>query len=284
MSVESSSSACCSRVYCWTEVDSWTEAYRFCRDNHDHPHDYLDEHEDVNADEFEERAPPAEGAPALFDALAHELPNIQRGIRDDNPDNLGNRDNDRRAEWRPRIGRYKDDFPQLYERDYWKLLKAAHPANLEVDTASTVTVNKLNKFQTQVYDRVVTHYRAVLGGDDSHQLLLNVDGPLPAGTGKSFLIQVLSLSLQTMARTASNPLTAKSPVLRVAPTGSASFRITGQTLHALFALPVKGGYRPLKGAQVTMLNALLGHVKYLIVDEKSMLSLRVMSWVDQRLR
>ena len=107
---------------------------------------------------------------------------------------------------------------------------------------------------------------------------------LPAGTGKSFLIQVLSLSLQTMARTASNPLTAKSPVLRVAPTGSASFRITGQTLHALFALPVKGGYRPLKGAQVTMLNALLGHVKYLIVDEKSMLSLRVMSWVDQRLR
>jgi hypothetical protein len=158
-------------VYCWTE------AYRFCRDNHDHPHDYLDEHEDIDADEFEEHAPPAEGAPALFDALAHELPNIQRGIGNDNPDNIGNRDKDRRAEWRPRIGRYKDDFPQLYERDYWKLLKAAHPANLEVDTASTVTVIKLNKFQTQVYNRVVTHYRAILGGDDSHQFLLNVDGP-----------------------------------------------------------------------------------------------------------
>ncbi|KJZ70277.1 hypothetical protein HIM_10321 [Hirsutella minnesotensis 3608] len=108
------------------------------------------------------------------------------------------------------------------------------------------------------------------------QILLHVDGG--GGTGKSFLIKVLSSHLQVAAL--SNP----SPICRVAPTGVASNQIQGSTIHSLLRLPVGGAFTDLPPADAAALQSRLRHVKYLVIDEKSMLGLEQLARIDARLR
>lgn len=78
----------------------------------------------------------------------------------------------------------------------------------------------------------------------SKQLLLNIGGR--ASTGKSFIIQVLSLHLERR--------TPYEVIIRCAPTGAASFGIKDSTLHALFKFPFKKkSYEPLSSANVATL-------------------------------
>ncbi|KJZ69214.1 hypothetical protein HIM_11393 [Hirsutella minnesotensis 3608] len=108
------------------------------------------------------------------------------------------------------------------------------------------------------------------------QILLHVDGG--GGTGKSFLIKVLSSHLQAAALP--NP----SPICRVAPTGVASNQIQGSTIHSLLRLPVSGAFTDLSPADAAALQSRLRHVQYLVIDEKSMLGLEQLARVDSRLR
>jgi hypothetical protein len=66
----------------------------------------------------------------------------------------------------------------------------------------------------------------------------------------------------------------------------ASNQIGGQTLHSLLRLPIDGNYRSLSDTP-TVLSALQRRFKgvhYLVIDEKSMLGLKTIAWIDQRLR
>jgi len=66
----------------------------------------------------------------------------------------------------------------------------------------------------------------------------------------------------------------------------ASNQISGVTLHSLFRLPISGDLRPLSdtpGVRSTLQRQFRG-VHYLVIDEKSMVSLKLFSWIDQRLR
>ncbi|KAM4067412.1 PIF1-like helicase [Hirsutella rhossiliensis] len=108
------------------------------------------------------------------------------------------------------------------------------------------------------------------------QILLHVDGG--GGTGKSFLIKVLSSHLQAAALP--NP----SPICRVAPTGVASNQIQGSTIHSLLRLPVGGAFTDLPPADAAALQSRLRHVKYLVIDEKSMLGIEQLARIDSRLR
>ncbi|CCE29302.1 uncharacterized protein CPUR_02995 [Claviceps purpurea 20.1] len=78
----------------------------------------------------------------------------------------------------------------------------------------------------------------------------------------------------------------RSPVARIAPTGAAANCIHGYTDHAYFGLPVQSfeTLSPLGPDGVSALRRRLEGVSYLIVDEKSMISLVKLAWVDQRLR
>ncbi|EFZ03828.1 ATP-dependent DNA helicase PIF1 [Metarhizium robertsii ARSEF 23] len=125
--------------------------------------------------------------------------------------------------------------------------------------------------------------------EESSQLLLHVDGG--GGTGKSYLINLLSAHLQAAAAGRGTP------VWRAAPTGVASLRPPKR-------LPPGGGHRfgvprrqasretryralpciPCYTSQSTQLQKKLKDIKYLIIDEKSMLGLRQLSWIDDRLR
>ncbi|EXU95533.1 PIF1-like helicase [Metarhizium robertsii] len=98
------------------------------------------------------------------------------------------------------------------------------------------------------------------------------------GTGKSYLINLLSAHLQAAAAGRGTP------VWRAAPTGVAGNQISGTTLHSLLHLPISKDFKPLSAVDKTQLQKKLKDIKYLIIDEKSMLGLRQLSWIDDRLR
>ena len=78
-----------------------------------------------------------------------------------------------------------------------------------------------------------------------------------AGTGKSYLIKCLRLLLNKQVHVA-------------APTGVAAFNIEGHTLHSLFSLPTKGDFKDLEGECLHKMQQSLANMKYLIIDEMSM--------------
>ncbi|KAM4056434.1 PIF1-like helicase [Hirsutella rhossiliensis] len=106
------------------------------------------------------------------------------------------------------------------------------------------------------WSRHVGHFQA----QNPTQILLHVDG----GGGTAAL---------------PNP----SPICRVAPTGVASNQIQGSTIHSLLRLLWVVLYRP-SPTDAAALQSRLRHVKYLVIDEKSMLGLEQLARIDSRLR
>jgi hypothetical protein len=99
-----------------------------------------------------------------------------------------------------------------------------------------------------------------------------------AGTGKSFLIVMLR---EMLVRASTGPL-ANNVVALLAPTGVAAANIKGSTLHSRFKLIVediragrmagRGAYRALTGKQLQDLQRSVIGLRYLIIDEISMVS------------
>jgi PIF1-like helicase len=108
---------------------------------------------------------------------------------------------------------------------------------------------------------------------------MHVDGS--AGTGKSYLIHTVSAHLAERAHSDDK----RDPLVRAAPTGIAARNISGRTLHSLLRLPLRSRFL------TTMHNGILAHLQghwreraYLIIDEKSMVGLKELYWIDSRLR
>jgi hypothetical protein len=205
---------------------------------------------------------------------------LNEAIQDEDPDSLGNRVIDQGADWTPHINTHHSFDPDPHDKDWWQMIKDANPADLDVLTMSTNQKQQLNRHQLLLYNTVIDHYQHWLSnGQDNGQLMINLDGR--AGTGKTFVITMISSHLQSMQRLQGHP---KSPVLRLAPFGSASYGVQGQTLHSLLRLPISVVMSLLPAAQLATLITALRGVHYLIIDEKSMLGLRTLSRIDQRLR
>ena len=163
-----------------------------------------------------------------WEELAQRLPNLDR-VGDSDPsitDQVGGRDVDRQADWRPRIAHIELDT------DFWKEMKTAFPADLRADAHGRVRED-LQAKQRLFYDTVVNHFSNIVQGLPTPQLLLHLDGE--GGTGKTVTIMTVCEHLEKMA--ADNGLGI--PVIRAAPTGVAAHGINGKTLHSLFRLPLK---------------------------------------------
>ena len=119
--------------------------------------------------------------------------------------------------------------------------------------------------QLQVYTAVQQHHDAV----NLPPLRMIVSGT--AGTGKSYLIHCLRLLLQHQLRVA-------------APTGVAAFNVDGCTLHSLLSLPTKGDFKDLEGERLNKLQQSFADIKYIIIDEMSMVGRKILGQVDRRLR
>ncbi|KAF1952406.1 hypothetical protein CC80DRAFT_422847, partial [Byssothecium circinans] len=97
-------------------------------------------------------------------------------------------------------------------------------------------------------------------------LLLNLDGQ--GGTGKTYAIKVITSTMDSIARA----LRKKSPIIWYALTRVATFLILGKTIHSTFRILIQPP------------GALFTNVYYLIIDEKSMVGLTTLAWLDMRCR
>ena len=124
--------------------------------------------------------------------------------------------------------------------------------------------NQLNAEQRRVYEDITEHFRSV-----SHQpLRALVLGT--AGTGKSFLIHCMKQVLGDQCAV-------------LAPTGVAALNINGQTIHS-FQFAKVSQVNELKGASLQNLQDKCEPLKYIIIDELSMVSNKLLYAIDQRLR
>ena len=130
---------------------------------------------------------------------------------------------------------------------------------------TTADPQNLQGKQLQAY----TIVRQYLEADSPPPLRMIISGT--AGTGKSYLIKCLRLLLNEQVHVA-------------APTGVAAFNIEGHTLHSLFSLPTKGDFKDLEGERLHKMQQSLANMKYLIIDEMSMVGRKMFGQVDQRLQ
>jgi hypothetical protein len=157
-------------------------------------------------------------------------------------------------------------------------MKTDFPA--EITAHSSDSPEGLELKQRDLYDLLIGHYGCLLGGVPDKQLLISLDSK--AGTGKSHVIMLISSVMEHMASQAG---IRKCPIVRAAPTGVAAYGISGM-IHAFFQLPVKTAsiLERLTPQNLQALQQKFDGVYYIIIDEKSMIGLRQLSWIDQRCR
>lgn len=261
-----------------TACETFEEAYQLCQQMHAgiHADDYygaVPDAEDI--DEFEEDPNHEdEIIEGDWEELARELPN--RGPETEDIEVLGNRDIDLLKDWSDHVGKY----PDLAVGDYWKMKKEFFAISFDVEDISDSAVDRLSSEQRLIYDLFITHLQDTQAGRETEQLLLNVDGR--GGTGKSFVIRLISAHLQAIADTHN----LGNIIVRAAPTGVAANGINGSTIYSLLRLPISRSSTlpPLTPDNLAAAQARLRTVRYLVIDEKSMLGLRQMHFIDQRLR
>ncbi|XP_057838840.2 uncharacterized protein LOC131048788 [Cryptomeria japonica] len=93
------------------------------------------------------------------------------------------------------------------------------------------------------------------------------------GTGKSYLIGVISESLKSVA------MLNQSPLLLLAPTGVAAFNIGASTIHSKLRIPIKD-FAQLEGTRLTTFQEELSHVKYILIDEMSFIGENLLENID----
>src|ERR1051325_9991126 len=102
-----------------------------------------------------------------------------------------------------------------------------------------------------------------------------------AGTGKSYLIKAIQSMLHEMSENGGS----KTPILVLAPTGIIAFNIRGMTIYSALSIPIINGNNnyDMEGERLKKLQQRLENVKYIIIDEKSMVGHRMLALIDIRL-
>ena len=130
----------------------------------------------------------------------------------------------------------------------------------------SVDPSKLQGKQLEAFNVVKSHCSSQ---DQQPPLKMIMSGT--AGTGKSYLIWCLQELLGDQLRV-------------MAPTGAAAYNVHGHTLHFLLSIPVRGDFRDLEGQHLHTLQETLASVRYIILDEMSMVGRKLFGQVDRRLR
>ena len=150
-----------------------------------------------------------------------------------------------------------------------------------------VEARKLDFYQRKVLEIGVKHARSLVkarGGKNAppqNPPLVMVDGA--AGAGKSCTINILKLILKLiMQQPGDNP---ECPyVLLCAPTGTAAVNIKGQTLHTTFSFTWGDEHFSLSDKNRDTKRALFRNLKFVIIDEISMVKADQLYQLDLRLR
>ena len=105
----------------------------------------------------------------------------------------------------------------------------------------------------------------------------------PGGTGKSHVIRMVQRDINHFFRQLLTDVEDEPLVLLTAFTGTAAFNINGITLHSALSLPTTSGNPHLSAEKLTTLQSRLQHLKLLVIDEISMISLNTLVIVHERL-
>jgi len=129
--------------------------------------------------------------------------------------------------------------------------------------------NALNPDQQHAFDIISSHHNS----NSSKQLLMGIFGG--PGTGKSVCINRTHHMLQHLAAT-------------MGLTGKVAYMNNGETIHSFLSIPCQG-VLPHKGiknspGKLRKLQEKLQGVKYIIVDEISMIGHRLFAWMDVHLK
>lgn len=202
------------------------------------------------------------------------------GINVDLIDLLGQRPIDRDADWSSSIGTYPECDEEWMEKT--KLNNPTARQMMSDEAGILERQDTLTPAQADFYNLVAEHYRQSLDPETSPsppQLLLHLDGP--GGTGKSTVVGLLRDRLELMHQ--HHELDGQAMVC-CAPTGVAAFTISGSTIHTLLAIPVNlpSIYSPLAPKVLEEIRQNLQGVRYLLIDEKSMVGLPLFYWIDRR--
>lgn len=180
----------------------YSNAYRQCRQNHSYYPDISlvplykptpKVQARINIEDFEERMVYEDEDPAYQGNL--------NNARFSQNDALGNRQIDINADQMPFVSKYVQRQPTIYDypsRDYQKEEIATNPAELRIDSQLIGQKELLNSEQRLLYDTVIYYFKDVLAGRNLLQLLLNIDRR--AGTGKSYIIKLILVYLQSLAK------------------------------------------------------------------------------------
>ena len=252
---------------------TFTEAYDRCRASCNH--DLVDAYGEPDL-EGEEDDPDWEDV-MVDETLSFDELGLRRPGGDGEEvdlDALGERPLDRAKDW---LDPSHIDPYDLDPMTYWANMKAQHP--ISTAAASNTDANTLQSNQRVLYDLITNHFTAFLQERNPPQLLVNLDGV--GGTGKTYVVEVISSALVLLA----SGYGRQNPLMRCAPTGVAAFLISGRTINSIFRIPIvqKYGTLPLlEGAGLAQLQAQLRGVKYIVIDEKSMVGLTMLSWIHAR--
>ena len=130
----------------------------------------------------------------------------------------------------------------------------------------TVDISTLNATQLHAYNMIKNHDQD--SNEDKQPLFMIIIGA--AGTGKSYLIDAIRGFLGIKCAV-------------TAPTGKAAFNVKGKTIHSLLKLPIhQRGSHNLTGANLLRLQTALDPIKYIIIDEFSLLGQTTFAWINSR--
>ena len=135
-------------------------------------------------------------------------------------------------------------------------------------------LKQLTPSQSQAYEIIHRHYNS-----HTQPLRLFISGA--GGSGKSYLTNILIAYLQHYHVLSPG----KSPVLVCAPTGTAARNIFGQTIHSLLCIIPDPylSYSPLSGLTLAKVRSSFNGVHTLIIDEISMVSADMLTYISRRL-
>ena len=130
--------------------------------------------------------------------------------------------------------------------------------------------DQLNNDQRRVFDRIVQHHES----QDAMPLRLIISGT--AGSGKSYMLNAIRYALsQEQSALKYCPVAAH--------TGVAAYNVGGVTLHSMFRFGIGGQDQVIQPAAAQALRERLRGLRYLFIDEKSMVGASTLSRIHQRL-
>ena len=173
--------------------------------------------------------------------------------------------NDENVDW----SALNTEFQFTNDTDFSSFIDVAKQGNSIVDIP-VVDICLLNDKQNEVYEFVKAHWDICKQHNNQLEpIRVIVQGY--AGTGKSYLIHCVRQLLG-------------SSVAVLAPTGVAANNIFGSTIHSYLQIPCHHNFAELDGEPLNQLQVRLSGIKYIIVDEMSMIGRAMFGKMDSRFR